>query len=380
MDTVAVRSSGVTPAPEWLNVPQAIWPLSDRGLAARLIDLATLRFLEGTQPYARQAFFADVHSIDALAPEGAVLARELANDNGDCQRLLLGDGWSVHLLLAARRPEVQVMVTASSASLADEVMGAVRQAVPPAQANDGKARLTLWTVGIGVSPNRHRRWVDTPRWDSIAANYPGEVGTALTHLTELPGPPEHGGRLLVWYGEPGTGKTTAIRSLGHEWREWADLHFVLDPEAFFGSPEYLMHVVADEDLWDPRALSTSRWKVLVVEDADELIRADARIDAGASMSRLLNLTDGILGHGLRVLLLITTNEPIRGLHPAVVRPGRCLADVQFRPFTRAEAEAWLGRVAPVPSGDLTLAELYRSCGDLDPVTAHRQPDGDGRYL
>ena len=38
------------------------------------------------------------------------------------------------------------------------------------------------------------------------------------------------------------------------------LHFVLDPEAFFGSPEYLMHVVADEDLWDPRALSTSRWK------------------------------------------------------------------------------------------------------------------------
>jgi hypothetical protein len=98
------------------------------------------------------------------------------------------------------------------------------------------------------------------------------------------------------------------------------------------------------------------------------------------MSRLLNLTDGILGHGLRVLLLITTNEPIRGLHPAVVRPGRCLADVQFRPFTRAEAEAWLGRVAPVPSGDLTLAELYRSCGDLDPVTAHRQPDGDGRYL
>ena len=118
VDTVAVRSSGVTPAPEWLNVPQAIWPLSDRGLAARLIDLATLRFLEGTQPYARQAFFADVHSIDALAPEGAVLARELANDNGDCQRLLLGDGWSVHLLLAARRPEVQVMVTASTASLA----------------------------------------------------------------------------------------------------------------------------------------------------------------------------------------------------------------------------------------------------------------------
>lgn len=372
--------SGQSPRPEGLNVPQAIWPLSDRGLAARLIDLATLRFLEGAQPYARQAFFADVHSIDALAPEGAVLARELIHDNGDCQRLLLGDDWSLHLVLATRRPEVQVMVTAATADLADEVIGAVRRAVPPSQEADGKARLTMWTVGNGGAPNRHRRWVDTPTWDAIAANYPGEVGSALARLTGMLRPPEHGGRLLLWYGEPGTGKTTAIRSLAHEWRDWADIHFVLDPEAFFGSPEYLMHVVADEDLWDPRAMSTSRWKVLVVEDADELIRADARVDAGASMSRLLNLTDGILGHGLRVLLLITTNEPMRGLHPAVVRPGRCLADVQFRPFSRPEATAWLRGVAQVPSGELTLAELFRALGDLNPVTAHRHPDDGGRYL
>jgi hypothetical protein len=274
------------------------------------------------------------------------------------------------------------MVTADRAEVADGVFAAVCRAVPPARADDEKARLTMWTVGTGGSPNRHRRWVDTPTWESIADNYPGEVRAALTRLADLPAPPEHGGRLLLWYGEPGTGKTTAIRSLGHEWRDWADIHFILDPEAFFGSPEYLMHVVADEDLWDPTAVSTGRWKVLVVEDADELIRADARVDAGGAMSRLLNLTDGILGHGLRVLLLITTNEAMRGLHPAVVRPGRCLADVQFRPFRRGEAEAWLGGVAPVPAGEVTLAELYRSRGNLDPVTAHRPLDGegDGRYL
>jgi hypothetical protein len=272
------------------------------------------------------------------------------------------------------------MVTASTADVADEVIAAVRRAVSPGQEAAGKVRLTMWTVGNGGSPNRHRRWVDTPVWDSIGGNYPGEVGIALTRLTGLARPSEHGGRLLLWYGEPGTGKTTAIRSLAHEWRDWADIHLVLDPEAFFASPEYLMHVVADEDLWDPTAMSTSRWKVLVVEDADELIRADARVDAGASMSRLLNLTDGILGHGLRVLLLITTNEPMHGLHPAVVRPGRCLADVQFRPFSRPEAIAWLDGVAQVPSGELTLAELFRALGDRDPVTAHPLPADDGAYL
>jgi hypothetical protein len=366
--------------PDALKVPQAVWPLSDRGLAARLVDLATLRFLEGEQPYARQAFFAEVHSIDGLEPPGSVVARELTRDDGDCQRLFLGDGWSLHLVLATRRPEVQVMVTAETSVLADEILTAVRDALPPPARNEGKARLTMWTLGNGGSPSRHRRWVDTPRWESIAANYPGEVGDALARLVALPEPPEHGGRLLLWYGEPGTGKTTAIRSLGSEWGAWADIHFVLDPETFFGSPEYLMQVVADEDLWDPRASSTSRWKVLVVEDADELIRSDARTDGGASMGRLLNLTDGILGHGLRVLLLITTNEPMRGLHPAVVRPGRCLADVQFRPFTRAEADTWLGDRGVVPSGEPTLAELYRARGDLDPVAAHHRSEGSGNYL
>lgn len=357
-----------------------MWPLSDRGLAARLVDLATLRFLEGEQPYARQAFFAEVHSLEGLAPEGAELARELTGDSGDSQRLWLGPGWSLHLVLNSRRPEVQAMVTAERAELADQVMGAVRRALPPPERAEGKARFTMWTLGSGGAPSRHRRWVDTPGWESIAVNYPGEVGLALSQLAHLPGPPDSGGRLLLWYGEPGTGKTTAIRCLGHEWRDWADVHFVLDPEAFFGSPEYLMHVVADEDLWDPRTSSTSRWKLLVVEDADELIRADARKDAGAATARLLNLTDGILGHGLRVLLLITTNEPMRGLHPAVVRPGRCLADVQFRPFSRPEAEEWIDRRAPVPGRGLTLADLYRAIGDLDAISAHRpSPDG-GPYV
>lgn len=363
------------------SVPQAIWSLSDRGLAARLVDLATLQFLEGTHPFARQAFFPDVHSIDGLEPPNCRIIRELVQDNGDVQRLYVGDGWSLHLVLATRRPEVQVMVTSVLASVADDVLDEVRRAVPPPIRTDGKTRLTMWTAGTGGSPTRHRRWIDSPAWASIDDNYPGEVGAAIERLTQLEEPPEAGGRLLLWYGEPGTGKTTAIRSLGNEWRDWADLHFVLDPEAFFGSPEYLMHVVADEDMWDPRAISRSRWKVLVVEDADELIRVNARVDEGASMSRLLNLTDGILGHGLRVLLLITTNEPMRGLHPAVVRPGRCLADVQFRAFNRSEAAAWLDGVeAAPPSGEMTLADLYRARGDLDTVAAHHTARGDGRYL
>jgi len=178
-----------------------------------------------------------------------------------------------------------------------------------------------------------------------------------------------------------SGKKTAIRALAHEWSTWADVHFVLDPEAFFGAPDYLMQVVADEDMWDPRwATMLGRWKVLVVEDADELIRSDARIQSGASLGRLLNLSDGILGHGLRALLLITTNEAMQGLHPAVIRPGRCLADVQFRRFTHREAQAWLEGAGDAPTGEATLAELYRARGDLKPLGNIHRPSTSGTYL
>ena len=64
-----------------------------------------------------------------------------------------------------------------------------------------------------------------------------------------------------------------------------------------------------------------RWRLLMLEDCDELISGEAKASAGQSLSRLLNLTDGLLGQGRNALIAITTNEDLASLHPAVVRPG-----------------------------------------------------------
>jgi Domain of unknown function (DUF5925)/ATPase family associated with various cellular activities (AAA) len=372
--------------PATFMTPQPVWPLTDRGLTQRLIDLAMLPFVTGEQPFARQAFFEDLEAIEPLVPKGAVTDWELDQDGGDYQRSMRGEGWRAHMVLVRRRPEVQVLVTANSAALADEILDAMRAAAPVAERSAEFARLTMWTGGTTGSPGRYRRWVDTPHWQAIAANYADDVRAPLGRLMAMDEPPAQGGRLLLWYGDPGTGKTTAIRSMAREWARWADVHFILDPEEFFGSPDYLMHVVAAEDEWWERNRSKNRrWKVIVVEDADELIRADAGRTAGASLGRLLNLTDGILGHGMRVLLLITTNEPVRALHPAVVRPGRCLADVRFRPFTHHEASEWLQGQdtmpeGQLPAGDATLAELYRIRGGLERFANDRPHLTGGMYL
>ena len=77
-------------------------------------------------------------------------------------------------------------------------------------------------------------------------------------------------------------------------------------------------------------------------------------------------------------MAITTNEDLAALHPAVVRPGRCLAHLEVGRLTPAEAAAWLNDVVPVGIGPAgaTLAELY-AIRSLGLGHAHRTHPGDG---
>lgn len=111
-----------------------------------------------------------------------------------------------------------------------------------------------------------------------------------------------------------------------------------------------------------------RWRVLILEDAGELIAADARAVAGQALSRMLNVADGLIGQGIDTLLLITTNEPVKRLHPAARRPGHRLADIEFTALPPTEADRWLaahGQQRRV-NRPTTLAELFGDAGDNAP--------------
>ena len=106
----------------------------------------------------------------------------------------------------------------------------------------------------------------------------------------------------------------------------------------------------------------------MLEDTGELLTPDARSVIGQGLSRFLNVVDGLIGQGLRVLVLVTTNEEIRELHPAVARPGRAAANVVFTRLAPAEAGEWLerrGSSARV-DGPTTLASLYALAEGVDP--------------
>ncbi len=81
-----------------------------------------------------------------------------------------------------------------------------------------------------------------------------------------------------------------------------------------------------------------------------------------------------------MLLLLTTNEELHRLHPAVIRPGRCLARIEFDRFPIHEARQWLSHDVAPCSEPPTLAELFELNGTvrrLGPASPSTEP---GQYL
>ncbi len=252
---------------------------------------------------------------------------------------------------------VAVEAAAETREAAGALAAALRAALASEPPAPERVSIAFWMRGDPGGEVRHRE-IDAETFEQIGGNYSAPVRAALERLIASRAP-EHG-RLILWRGEPGTGKSHALRALARAWAPWCSAHFIMDPEELLGrGGAYMLDVLT----WEGD--DADRWRLLILEDAGELIAADARAITGHALSRLLNVTDGLLGQGTRTMLLITTNEPVGRLHPATRRAGRCLADIEFTPLTCAEANAWLaarGRERRVDR-PTALAELFAEASE-----------------
>jgi hypothetical protein len=203
--------------------------------------------------------------------------------------------------------------------------------------DDGKIPVTFWAYTPN-GPMSQVRDLRVPAWDEIAWNYGERERSEVERLVSPDFVPGQGGQLLLWRGIPGTGKTTALRALGHSWRDWARIHYITDPEHFFGDhADYMLQVMLGAGDIEGKD-KDGKWRLLVLEDAGELLRKDSKEKVGQALSRFLNAVDGMIGQGLRFLTLVTTNEEDLGaLNDAVSRHGRAAANTEFKKLTPQEA-------------------------------------------
>jgi hypothetical protein len=281
-------------------------------------------------------------------------------------------------LVSLGRGSFHARIAAREQALVRDVEVWLRETFPVLEPSDRRELpVRFWTCGPHGASSM-TRMIDVPSFEAIKPNYPAAVRDRLATLAIVNRTLPRSGQLLLWYGPPGTGKTYALRALGWEWRDWCELHYVVDPEVFFGQrADYMVDVLLEDDRhFDLDELGhdqNAKWRLLVLEDTGELLAADAKERTGQALSRLLNLVDGIVGQGLRLLVLVTTNEPLRRLHPAVARPGRCATRVEFTRFSPSEARDWLrghdAEYAQIESA--TLAELFALLAGEE-VESHRR--------
>lgn len=160
--------------------------------------------------------------------------------------------------------------------------------------------------------------------------------------------------VLLLLGERGTGKSTFLRSMLYA-AKVKEASMCCNAETL-ASPGIT-----------PWISSQGRNALVILEDADLLI--DKRENGNKQMSAILNLTEGIVKNGLK--LVISTNLPsLDKVDSALLRPGRMFDVKKFHQLTVEQAQVvrTVKGMDEVNFGDkktLTLAEALNYIDDTD---------------
>jgi hypothetical protein len=310
-----------------------------------------------------------------LQPDSLKGERILWSEYLEFRSLVVRDNDTGAIVMASQGyGSFDVSVAASDLAVTDKIVSDLRKAFPPSPiGTEPVLPLAFWHLAKS-GPVMSFRKIEVASWDEVEKNYSSVTKSKLGSLIREFKPSRHNGQLLLWHGEPGTGKTWAIRALAWAWKSWCSFEYVIDPDQLLERGDYLVEVLLKRTHRESPEVSTEfqdpskpeKWRLLILEDSGELMSVDAKRTLGQGLSRLLNISDGILGQGTKTMILITTNENFGKLNSAITRPGRCFSEIGFERLSAAEANSWLSDAGcgNRVDGARTLSELYAIANGL----------------
>ena len=159
--------------------------------------------------------------------------------------------------------------------------------------------------------------------------------------------------LFLLHGEPGTGKSSAIR------------HFVERIERnFIYVPPQMISQLSSPDFADI-ITDSHRGSVLIIEDAEKALMKRESEDGFSNstlVSSILNLTDGLYADLGQLAVIATYNCDRNLIDKALLRKGRLKAEYRFDKLSKERSSVLvkkLGKNLEV-SEDMTLADIFNS--------------------
>lgn len=169
--------------------------------------------------------------------------------------------------------------------------------------------------------------------------------------------------VMIFHGEPGTGKTTYIRNLISKFKDKEFLY--LDASCF--------NYITDASFI--KLLMDYRDSVLILEDSEKLLKK--RENSQANMSTLLNMTDGILADSMKLKIICTFNASIEDIDKALMRKGRLKVKYNFGKLKEDKVAKLLDKlgIKDVKVEPMTLADIYNYKEQVDFSTKEKRSVG-----
>jgi hypothetical protein len=149
--------------------------------------------------------------------------------------------------------------------------------------------------------------------------------------------------LMMFYGKPGTGKTSVVKSLINDNR---DRNFIFVDTSVCES-------ISDGLFLE--FLQENKNAVIVFEDCEKLLRSREN-GSNESIGTILNLTDGIIAESMKIKFICTFNCNLDEVDEALLRKGRLSLKYEFKELSIEKTKA----IYPNADKPMTLADAHNA--------------------
>jgi SpoVK/Ycf46/Vps4 family AAA+-type ATPase len=151
---------------------------------------------------------------------------------------------------------------------------------------------------------------------------------------------------LLFYGSPGTGKTSAIKAIA----KYMNMSIIMVPmnqintkrrlRKFFQTQEYgnEYEIPYDKRIYVFEEIDASNWgkiiRIIINSSKDEMSKTPRKEDEVLTLGAILETLDGIIETKGRIIIMTTNHREV--IDPALLRPGRIDFELEFKKLRRCD--------------------------------------------